>query len=58
MDLAERFSVPTKKDEHPTYLLFQQSKDKPVKYTGDKLDADELKKFIMKETGRNSFATI
>ncbi|XP_052797761.1 endoplasmic reticulum resident protein 29-like [Mya arenaria] len=51
MDLAERFKVPTNKDAHPTYLLFLQGRDEPVKYEGDKLQADDIKKFIMKESG-------
>lgn len=51
LDLAERFSVSTKKDDYPTYLLFLQGKSEPVKYTGDYKSADSIKKFLMKESG-------
>ena len=51
MDLAERFSVSTKKDDHPTYLLFVQGKVSPIRYTGDKQSADDVVKFLMTEAG-------
>ena len=51
MDLAERFSISTKKDDYPTYLLFLQGKDDPIKYTGDAKNADQINKFLMKESG-------
>ena len=51
LDLAERFSVSTKKDDYPTYLLFLQGKAEPIKYTGDYKSADQIKKFLMKESG-------
>ncbi|KAL4223166.1 Endoplasmic reticulum resident protein 29 [Mactra antiquata] len=51
MDLAERFKISTTKEDYPTYLLFLQGKDEPVKYTGDALDAGDIKKFVMKESG-------
>lgn len=50
-DLAERFNVPTKKEDLPVYLLFRQGQDRPVKYTGDTVNADDIKKFIMRESG-------
>ncbi|XP_050409963.1 endoplasmic reticulum resident protein 29 [Patella vulgata] len=49
MDLAERFNI--KKENHPVYKLFLQNKETPIDYTGDFKDADEIKKFIMKESG-------
>ena len=51
MDLAERFEVSTKKDDYPSYLLFLQGKDEPIRYTGDAKNADQIKKFLMKESG-------
>lgn len=51
MDLAERFSISTKKDDHPTYLLFLQGREEPIKYMGDEHDADDITKFVMKEAG-------
>ncbi|XP_052248541.1 endoplasmic reticulum resident protein 29-like [Dreissena polymorpha] len=51
VDLAERYSIPIKKEDHPTYLLFLQGQEKPIRYDGDEKDADDIKKFIMKESG-------
>jgi len=51
MDLAQRFDVPTDKDNYPIYLLFQQGKSNPTRYYGDTKSADEIKKFIMQESG-------
>ncbi|XP_045172032.1 endoplasmic reticulum resident protein 29-like [Mercenaria mercenaria] len=51
VDLAERFNVPTNKDSLPVYLLFQLGVEQPIRYTGDNLDADDIKKFVMKESG-------
>lgn len=51
MDLAERFNIPVKKEDHPTYLLFLQGQEEPIRYTGDETDADDIKKFVMKESG-------
>lgn len=51
MDLAERFNIPVKKEDHPTYLLFLQSQEEPIRYTGDETNADDIKKFVMKESG-------
>ncbi|ESO97328.1 hypothetical protein LOTGIDRAFT_214161 [Lottia gigantea] len=48
-DLAERFGI--KKDKHPVYKLFLQNKDEPIDYTGDNLNSDDIKKFVMKESG-------
>jgi len=48
-DLAERFSV--KSDDFPEYRLFLNGKTEPVAYTGDEAKADDIKKFIVKESG-------
>jgi len=48
-DLASRFDI--KKDDFPEYRLFVQGKDEPVAYTGDEARSDDIKKFIVKESG-------
>jgi endoplasmic reticulum protein 29 len=48
-DLAERFSIKT--DDFPEYRLFVQGKSEPIPYTGDEGRADDIKKFIVKESG-------
>ena len=48
-DLAERFGV--KKEDYPAYKLFLKGQTDPVSYTGNTAKADEIKKFIVKETG-------
>ncbi|XP_041350337.1 endoplasmic reticulum resident protein 29-like isoform X7 [Gigantopelta aegis] len=48
-DLAEKFGV--KKENHPVYKLFIQGRDDPVDYKGNSKNADDIKKFIMKESG-------
>jgi endoplasmic reticulum protein 29 len=48
-DLAERFGV--KSDDFPEYRLFIQGKDEPVAFTGDEAKSDDIKKFIVKESG-------
>ena len=50
-DLAERFGI--KKEDFPHYKLFVQGRD-PVDFTGDETKADEIKKFLIKETGKLS----
>ena len=51
-DLRERFGV--QKDDFPEYRLFIQGRsiDDPIKYTGDEENADAIKKFLVKETGK------
>ena len=51
-DLGERFGV--QKDDFPEYRLFIQGRsiDDPIKYTGDEENADAIKKFLVKETGK------
>ena len=58
MDLAERFSISTKKDDYPAYLLFLQGQDEPIRYKGDAKNADDIKKFLMKESGLNSLIAL
>jgi endoplasmic reticulum protein 29 len=48
-DLATRFDI--KKDDFPEYRLFLQGKDEPVAYTGDEARSDDIKKFVVKESG-------
>jgi endoplasmic reticulum protein 29 len=49
-DLAERFGI--NKDDFPEYRLFLQGKTSdPIAYTGDEGKADDIKKFIVKESG-------
>lgn len=48
-DLATRFDI--KNDDFPEYRLFLQGKADPVAYTGDETRADDIKKFIVKESG-------
>ena len=55
MDLAERFEISTKKDDYPAYLLFLQGKEDPIRYTGDAKNSDDIKKFLMKESGLNVY---
>ena len=52
--LGERFGV--KKDDFPVYRLFLRSRgvDDSILYTGDEGNADEIKKFIVKETGKHN----
>ncbi len=52
-DLGERFGV--KKDDFPEYRLFVKGRDldDPIKFTGNKESEDSLKKFIVKESGKN-----
>jgi hypothetical protein len=49
-DLAERFGVT--KDDFPAYKLFVQGKSEPISYTGDVKNADSIKKFLIKESGK------
>ena len=58
MDLAERFSISTKKDDYPAYLLFLQGQDEPIRYKGDAKNADDIKKFLMKESGLDSLIAL
>lgn len=49
-DLAERFGI--KVDKFPEYRLFLQGNSEPIAYTGDEGHADDIKKFIVKESGQ------
>lgn len=42
-----------KKDDFPVYKLFVEGKDEPVTYTGDVKNADDIKKFLIRESGNN-----
>ena len=55
-DLAERFGV--KKDDFPAYKLFINDKSEPVDYRGDVKNGDEIKRFIIKETGKKTSPNI
>ncbi|XP_046351507.2 endoplasmic reticulum resident protein 29-like [Haliotis rufescens] len=48
-DLGERFGI--KKEDHPVYKMFVKGKDKPLTFLGKDKKADDVKKFIMKESG-------
>jgi endoplasmic reticulum protein 29 len=48
-DVAARFNI--KNDDFPEYRLFLQGKTDPVAYTGDEAKADDIKKFVVKESG-------
>lgn len=48
-DIAEKYGV--KKDDFPVYKLFVEGKDEPVTYTGDVKNADDIKKFLIRESG-------
>lgn len=50
-DIAEKYGV--KKDDFPVYKLFVKGKDEPVTYTGDVKNADDIKKFLIRESGNN-----
>jgi len=49
-DLGERFDA--KRDDFPVYLLFLNGNSEPVRFKGDAKNADEIKKFLMKESGQ------
>lgn len=49
-DLAERFGYGLAKENYPRYKLFIHGRE-PVDYTGDVLKADDIKKFVVQETG-------
>ena len=40
-----------KKDDFPAYKLFVEGKDKPLTYKGDVKNADDIKKFLIRESG-------
>lgn len=49
-DLAEKYGAV--KENYPLYKLFLDGKmDDPVTYHGNTNNADDIKKFIMKESG-------
>ena len=48
-DLQERFKI--KKEDFPVYKLFISGRDEPLEYKGDETKADEIKKWVIKETG-------
>lgn len=48
-DLGERFGI--KSDDYPEYRLFIQGSDSPKIFTGDESKADEIQRFIVKESG-------
>jgi len=50
-DLATRFNI--KKDDWPEYRLFLKGKSEPVAYTGNEARADDIQKFIVKESGKS-----
>lgn len=53
-DLAERFGV--KKEDFPHYKLFVKGRE-PVDFTGDETKVDEIKKFLIRETGWYHFTS-
>ncbi len=57
-DLGDRFGVT--KEDYPEYRLFVQGRDieDPIKYTGNEENADDIKKFIVRESGINTDETI
>jgi len=48
-DLAERFGIKT--DDFPEYRLFIKGQGSPISFQGDEAKADEIKRFVVKETG-------
>ncbi|KAL5017383.1 hypothetical protein ScPMuIL_006972 [Solemya velum] len=48
-DLGEKYGV--KKEQFPVYKLFLQTHTDPIDYPGDVKVADDIKKFIMRESG-------
>ncbi|CAL1544594.1 unnamed protein product [Lymnaea stagnalis] len=49
-DLAERYGI--KKENFPAYRLFLDSKlDDPIKFTASAENADDIKNFVIRETG-------
>ncbi len=51
LDLATRYGIDKK--DYPAYRLFLKDRDikDPIKFTGDASKSDEIKRFIIKETG-------
>ena len=48
-DIADKYGV--KKDDFPAYKLFVEGKDEPLTYKGDVKNADDIKKFLIRESG-------
>lgn len=48
-DLGDKYEI--KAEEYPEYRLFIHGKDSPIPYIGDEGKADQIKKFVVKETG-------
>lgn len=48
-DLGDKYEI--KAEEYPEYRLFIHGKDSPIPFTGDESKADQIKKFVVKETG-------
>ncbi|KAL3858492.1 hypothetical protein ACJMK2_013080 [Sinanodonta woodiana] len=48
-DLGEKYGV--KKENYPVYRLFLKGKPESILYKGSATNADDIKKFIMKESG-------
>lgn len=49
-DLGDKYEI--KAEEYPEYRLFIHGKDSPIPFTGDESKADQIKKFVVKETGK------
>lgn len=48
-DLRERFNI--KKEDYPHYKLFVKDRQEPVDFKGNPEKTEELKEFIIAETG-------
>ncbi|XP_061198038.1 endoplasmic reticulum resident protein 29-like [Saccostrea echinata] len=48
-DIAEKYGA--KKDDFPVYKLFVEGKEEPLTYKGDVKKADDIKKFLIRESG-------
>lgn len=51
MDLAKRYDID--RENYPEYRLFMKDTDNPIAYTGDENNAEDIKRFIVKNTGNN-----